>query len=124
MMRRAFCLIALLFVPLGAYANFTCTGKVSYLALSADGTLYVSVEGFGVWVICSISSSYSGNGTAYLPEVCRSWYATLLAAQRADHEIRLYFTSPSLTNNGPDCTALGSWVTPNPSPYHLTALPP
>src|SRR5689334_15672518 len=62
-----------------AQANFTCGGKVTYLGLFSDGTLTVGVNGYGPWYICNNSTA---SGT-FSPETCRSWYAMLLATQKA-----------------------------------------
>lgn len=107
------------------WANFTCQGQVTYLGLTPDGTVHLGVNGYGVWVICNTSSPFAGNGGMnFTAESCRSWYAAMLATQKASHSLRLYFSSPAATSNGPECTALGSWVVPNPSPYHMDMLSP
>jgi hypothetical protein len=104
-----------------ASANFTCEGKVTYLGLSPDGTITVSV-GFGAWYICNQTTAYSADGQTFTPEGCRAWYASILAAQKADHSIRFFFASSSGTSNGPECNALGSWTWPHPPPYHMTVM--
>jgi hypothetical protein len=109
-----------LLVTTNAFANFTCSGKVAYLGLSPDGVMTLSVSGFGVWYICSMSGPYGNAG--HNAEGCKAWYASALAAQKSGQGIVLYFQSPSGTSNGTDCTALGSWVIPNPGPYHLQVL--
>jgi hypothetical protein len=105
-----------------ALANFTCDGKVTYLGLSPTGIVTVSV-GFGTWYICDQTATYVGDGgVTFSPEGCRAWYASILAAQKAGHGLRFFFSSAASAGNGPECTALGSWVLPNPSPYHMTVL--
>lgn len=106
-----------------SWANFTCEGQVTYLGLNPDGLVMMGVNGYGVWYICNITLPFAGNGGInFTAEACRGWYATVLAAQKSGQGIRVFFESPAYTSNGPECTALGTWVTPNPSPYHLSAL--
>ena len=109
--------LGLLLASSSAFANFTCEGKVTYLGLSPDGLLTMSVGGFGVWYICSPTTANPASG--FTPEGCRAWYAGVLAAQKADHSIVFFFSSPASTGNGPECTALGSWTWPSPLPYHM-----
>ena len=101
-----------------ASANFTCDGKITYLGLSPEGAISVSV-GFGVWYLCSQSAPMSTGGVSFTPEGCRSWYASLLAAQKADQKVKFFFSSAASTSNGPECSALVNWGWPNPAPYHL-----
>ena len=64
--RRIFCATVLtMFVTGNAVANFFCNGKVTYLGLGTDGVLHVSAGGFGVWYLCSLSSTYDGNDRTY-----------------------------------------------------------
>jgi hypothetical protein len=105
-----------------AYANFTCEGQIAYLGLTSDGSINLSV-GFGIWGICSMTSTTNGNGgVIYTPEGCRAWYAAFLAAQKANQPIRLYFSSSANTSNGPECSALGNWVSPTPAAYFMVVL--
>ena len=109
-------------ISASAMANFTCEGKISYLALNPDGSVNVSV-GFGTWGICNLSTTSVGNGNVtYTPEACRGWFASMLASQKAGHSLRFYFVSSANTNNGPECTAIGHWVWPNPAAYHMAIL--
>jgi len=100
-----------------ASANFTCEGKVGYLGLSPDGVITVNV-GFGTWYICDQTA---GNGS-FSPAGCKTWYSTILAAKLADQSVRFFFASSIEANNGAACTALGSWVWPNPAPYHMNVM--
>jgi hypothetical protein len=120
-LHRAGFAAALMAMSCSAFANFTCTGKVAYLGLSPSGLVVLSV-GFGVWVMCDQTTAFAGNGGTFTPEGCRAWYAAMLAAQKSDQSVQLFFASAATTNNGAECSALGSWVTPNPSPYHISAL--
>lgn len=121
--RRVFCAALLTMTIAGnAAANFTCNGKVTYLGLSTDGVLHVSVGSFGVWYVCSLTSTYVGNERTYTPEACRGWYATILAAQKADSSVEFYFGSSGQGTNDGQCVALGSWQVPTTSPYHMRSL--
>jgi hypothetical protein len=107
----------------GAMANVTCEGKVTYLGLSPEGFISVSVNGYGVWYICNQTTTFAGNGGVnFTPEGCRASYASILAAQKADQSIRLFFNTSATTGNGPECTALGNWAYPTPAPYHMTIM--
>jgi hypothetical protein len=120
--RKSGLLIAALamFAMSPAFGNFTCAGKVTYLGLSPDGLVTMSVGGFGVWYICSQTTTFAGHGgVTFSPEGCRSWFATILAAQKSGGSITFFFQSSSGNGNGPECTALGSWTQPNPAPYHM-----
>jgi hypothetical protein len=78
--------------------------------------------GFGAWYICNQTTAIGTGGVTFSPEGCRAWYASILAAQKAGHFIRFYFSSSATTNNGAECGALGSWTWPNPAPYHMTIM--
>jgi hypothetical protein len=118
--RRFACVAMMAMVVSGnAAANFTCDGLVTYLGLTPDGGLTVAVNGYGVWSLCNLTTSFTTNGRTYTPEACRAWYAAILAAKKSDTAVILYFESSASTTNGPECTALGHWVVPNPSPYFI-----
>jgi hypothetical protein len=89
------------------------------VGLSYPGGVVSSVGGFGFSAVCSLTDSIESGGIAVAPETCRAWNATFLANQKANEGVTPYFTSPANTANGPECTALGSWVTPNPLPYFI-----
>jgi hypothetical protein len=101
-----------------AYANFSCSGKIQFLGVNPDGTIYIDV-GFGVWNLCNTSTAFQGNNVTFTADGCKAWYAGILASQKANQSIRLYFTAATSGDNVPQCAALGSWVVPNPSPYHF-----
>jgi len=102
-----------------AQANFTCAGGISYLGVNSLGTVYVAVGPFGIWPICGLTGSMSNGGSTVGMDSCKAWYAALLAQKAAGQGVTLYFTSTANTANGPECTALTSWVVPNPLPYHI-----
>lgn len=104
-----------------AHANFTCYGTGSCLALNPDGLVTINI-GFGVWSVCSVAATFTAYGTTVPPESCRALYATFLAQQKAGHRVMFYFSSPASSSNGPECTALGTWVGPNPLPYHIDSV--
>jgi hypothetical protein len=102
-----------------ANANFTCGGNIAYLGFNYTGTVVVAVGGFGIWSICNVNEPIANGGITIGPETCKAWYATLLANQKANQGITFYFTSSANTSNGAECTAIGSWVAPNPLPYFM-----
>ena len=65
---------------------------------------------------------YNG-GTTVTADSCKAWYAALLANQNAGSTVTFYFSSQNSGGNGPDCTALGTWVGTNPLPYSLEIAP-
>lgn len=101
-------------------ANFTCSGPISYLGASSNGSIYLSI-GFGVWPICSLNSSYTNAGVTIDPATCRGWYAAILASKKAGDPVTLYFSSSANTANGPECSAVGSWGI-SAQPYFLDVL--
>jgi len=96
-----------------AHANIYCAGKIAHLGLGQSGTVQVSV-GYGVWYICDLSVVRNGFST----ESCKGIYAGLLAARASDRSVSFYFTLP----DGTACSSIGSWVDPNPAPYHVLML--
>jgi len=119
--RRLACVTLLaMVVSTNALANFTCEGLVTYFGVTPDGGVNVGINGYGMWSICNVTTTFVGNGgRTYSPESCRAWYAAILAAKKTEAPILFYFESSANTANGPECTALGHWVVPNPSPYFL-----
>jgi len=117
--RKMVCVgVVSLFVSTGANAAFTCAGQIAYLALNPDGTLTFGI-GFGTWSICNVSSPSTTGGYTFTAESCRAWFASMLAAQKSGDSIRLYFNTAASGENGPECSAIGHWVWPNPAPYHI-----
>lgn len=114
---------AALFTSSTASAVFTCEGKVTYLAVNPNGAVNLAVNGYGVWGICNVSNPITlTDGGTFTAEACRALFSSALAAQKSGTGIRLYFNTSATSSNGPECTALGSWVAPNPSAYHYTIL--
>jgi hypothetical protein len=108
---RSLCAAALLVVLAAqAHANYSCAGPVTYLAVSSGGSVYVRVAGHGVWAICNVSEQVG----VIKPETCRAWYATLLANQKVQKSIALYFTS---SGSESECSQIGDWVMA--LPYHM-----
>jgi hypothetical protein len=110
-----------LLISSNASANFTCSGQISYLGMSPEGVITVSV-GFGVWYICNQTSTYTVNGLTYTPEGCRAWYASLLAAKTSGQAVRFFFGSVAESANGAECGAVGNWAWPSPGPYHFNLM--
>ena len=110
-----------LLVSTGAAAHIYCTGQVSYLALNPDGTVNVGI-GFGTWGLCNVSTPMTTGGFTFTPESCRAWFASMLAAQKSGDTVRFFFVNAASTENGPECSAIGHWVWPNPAPYHMQIM--
>jgi hypothetical protein len=110
-------IIAVIGVAQPAFANFTCSGTLSYLSVNSGGSVYVAVGPFGVWAVCALGGTVTASGTTVSPDACRAWYAGFLAAKRAEASVTLYFLGPATDHNGSSCTGLGSWVVA--APYHI-----
>lgn len=113
LIRLSFIALASTFVMSPAHAYVMCSGEPTYLSVSNTGTVWINF-GHGVWNVCSTTTTLSAGGYSVAPDVCRTWYATFLAAQKSGGTIRFYFANPS-----PACNAIGSWVIPNPLPYQV-----
>jgi hypothetical protein len=103
---------------LPAHANIACKGSVSYLGLNSDGSMHISV-GFGIWRICNFNSPFTNGGVTIESATCRAWYAGILASKASGAQVSIYFTSSANGNNGPECSAIGTWTAPSPLPYFL-----
>jgi len=111
------------FIAMTARAQFDCTGPVSSLALSPNGTVQVSVGTFGVWYLCELSNTDTYGGVTFTTDGCKGIYAMLLTAQSTGNSVTMDFSSSdSGGTNGADCTALGSWVQPSSAPYYIYTL--
>ena len=120
--RRHACVALLgIVVSSNVAANITCEGLVTYLGIDSSGGLNVSVNNYGVWGICNLNVTFTGNGRTYAPDTCKAWYAAILAAQKTGTGVMFYFESGVNSANGPECPAIGTWVVPNPSPYFILA---
>lgn len=108
-----------------AHADFRCSGSVTHLGTNLNGELYVRLESYPVLVICNVATSFTANGVTVAPELCRTWYASLLAAQKAGDPAVFSFMSASVSGLNPSaCTLPTSWAVPNPLPFHLAVTPP
>jgi hypothetical protein len=92
------------------HANVSCSGSVSFLGSDNTGAIFVNI-GYGVWGVCNVSQAYTQSGVTVSPDSCKTWYAALLAAQRAGTQVYIYMFGST------DCSAYGNWV--NLGPYFL-----
>lgn len=90
--------IALVAVP--AYANYECSGTVTYLGQDGGGTLTVAGPG-GLPAVYVCSMTTDGNG--WTASTCKVAYATLLAAKLSGQQADIFF-SDNLT-----CTTQPAW---------------
>ncbi|WP_143247650.1 hypothetical protein [Agaribacterium haliotis] len=104
---RAFLILSVFCFSSAAYANYYCTGKVSYLG--TDGSLWLS-NGFGVHKLCVLEEEY-----------CKVWVSIGLAAKMADKSVSVYYQggSGAGNQNAGLCKSIGSWVNPSDKPYHF-----
>ncbi len=88
-----------------------CTSQVGYLGMDQGGQVAVALGGAGINTICSTVSQGSFQIN---PQVCKIFYATLLANRLAGRQVTIYYNDPSLTS----CTQIGGWST-QPSAYFV-----
>ncbi len=93
-----------------ANGNYSCTGPVTYLGLSASGDIVVALNSGTVHSICNTSAQ----GSYAMPVMnCKLAYAALLTARVAGKSMTIYYNP-----NGMSCTTLPSWGTV-PSVYFV-----
>jgi hypothetical protein len=92
-------------------ANYFCTGNLNWVSMGADGTVWVAGPGGlpNAVNLCNVNTTASNN---VQPQVCKSWYALLLAADLAGQQVGIDF-SDSLT-----CSTQPTWTGPA-SVYHV-----
>lgn len=92
-------------------ADFHCTGKIRHIG--SDGTTLHVSNGYGVHRICRIEE-----------DGCKLWASFVTAAKMADHEVRLYYRSSSISGNqnSGQCLEIGSWVSVIGSIYYVEVL--
>lgn len=94
-------------VPASGWANIVCSGNIALLGVDSSGNVAVSI-GYGTWTVCNTTQPFTGNSVTVAPDACKMWYASFLAAQRAQAAVAIYF--PGST----PCGAWGNWVTAVP----------
>lgn len=93
---------AALATPLGANANYSCGGAVSYLGMDASGDLTLALSGSTpIHKICNVNAQGSWGFTA---GACKAAYASLLAARLTGKGITIYYNENGLT-----CSTLPNW---------------
>ena len=101
-----------------AHASFICSGLISFLGMSRDGSVYLA-NGFGVWNICTVAATLDGAPA----DACKAWYASLLSAQKTGTRTRVYFNNADGPENGSLCSSVGNWVVPGALLYFIDFLP-
>ena len=101
---------AALMTPCVAYANLSCSGPVTYLAIDQGGTVYVGA-GTAINAICSTVTQGS---FVTSPQACKLFYATLLTDEIAGRSPTLYYNDSALTN----CSQIAPWSN-QPSAYFV-----
>jgi len=95
-------------------ATFQCSGQVEIIALNpSNGMLQVNT-GYGMHYLCQIQTEFNG----VHPEVCKAWYSMFLTAQASGRPVTQNYDSTN--GDAQNCSDLGSWVTPSPSPYFVS----
>jgi len=94
--------LAALSMSAPAGAALFCAGKLNNVALDADGQVLLSMDNLAIHSVCNTVTQ----GAFYTQApVCKSVYATLLAARLSDRQVRVYYKDPTLTS----CSQIGSW---------------
>ena len=79
-----------------------CTGQVSYLGLEGGGNVVVALtNGPTIHSMCNIVNQ--GEYTV-APAVCKTMYATLLAAKLTERQVTIYYA-----DNGYTCNTFPNW---------------
>lgn len=93
-------LLSITLIAVPAYANYSCSGTVTYLGLDGGGTLTVAGPGgLPAVYVCSMTTS----GNSWTTDTCKTAYATLLAAKVSGQTADIFF-SDNLT-----CTTQPAW---------------
>mgnify|MGYP001791742953 CR=1 FL=1 len=101
-------------------AKFSCTGPLTYLGFFDTGRLAASINGQGVWSICSTDGTWNGVNAA----ACKNWYGALLTAYSTQKPVELYFDTANSANSSiaaGDCSKanMGHWVARPPYFLHV-----
>jgi hypothetical protein len=93
------------FLPFSTTAgSFNCAGKLNYLGMSASGGILIGIE--NVASVHAICNTVTQGSFQVLPSVCKSMYATLLAARIAQTQVRTYYYNDPLISS---CSQIAAW---------------
>lgn len=92
--------------------TFSCSGKVTLLALHPQNGIVQVSNGHGVHYLCQLQAVYQGVPA----EVCSAMYSMLLAAKASGKAINFMYSSP---DDAKSCATLGNWAVPDPFPYFI-----
>jgi hypothetical protein len=85
-----------------AFANYYCSGAVSYLGVDRNGSVFVALENSTkIHAICNMITQ---DGYLMAPVACKTAYAALLSAKISARSIRLYYE-----DNGYSCNTIPDW---------------
>ncbi len=91
-MLRLTILISLLFVSGLAFANPTCSGKVSGISLSNSGGVYATIkDGNSVNLADVVFCGITATAGVFAGETCKALYSMLLTAEAMDKTVTLWF---------------------------------
>lgn len=97
------CLLVLSVLPRFALSA-NCSGPVNGFYFSNDGSVVISIASYGWWPLCNVNQSGTWAGITVAPDTCKTWVASLMAAQRAGSNVLIQHnavcTSPSWTAPG------------------------
>src|SRR5215469_5573977 len=93
-------LLTIVLAATPAFANYTCTGPVTFLGVGSGTVVVSGFGGINSGYLCSLTTT-APNGVA--PDQCKAMYAHLLLARQTGQQLTLWF-SDNLT-----CTTQPSW---------------
>lgn len=111
-------MVLFIILPGNSYADYWCTGTVSYIGQSADG-LVMANNGFGVHILCSISREESQSLAN--KDTCKGWYTQLLGAKLTGKRIILHYQD-STGKDSSFCSSIGNWVWPQDKIYFVAIV--
>lgn len=121
---RALLAAILLFAaPQGASAGTVlwCYTKITSVAVTPNGWLYLNFENMGQVPLCDVDSDLTpadpSIGTIK-PDVCKSWYASALSHMNTQKTVVMAIAFPGAA---PTCNSIPgfNWAFPNPYPYFI-----
>lgn len=78
-----------------AQTQLICEGKLSDVALHANGSVNIAID--GVVPVHGVCNMLVDDGYQASPESCKAMYATFLAIRMAERSVRVYYNDPALT---------------------------
>ena len=94
-----------------ASAAFVCSGEVEAIGIDPPSGMLSVNTGHGMHFLCNLNQEANGVSA----NVCQAWYSMFLSAQASGRPVIQSYQDAA----GKNCGNLGSWVVPDPFPYHV-----